>query len=115
MTAIISSIRRSTKPRFNSNVDYRFTCGETFPDNNTKNLGLFFSWRKGIVRKNPSFDTEECANCCLFDMWVFCFEFIRKTETDDRKTGDITFWIVLGKILVVVRAKLMNVRETDII
>jgi hypothetical protein len=48
-------------------------------------------------------------------MREFRNEFISKAETDDWKTGDITFWIVLAKTLVGVGTKLMNGRETGIV
>jgi len=42
-------------------------------------------------------------------MWVFSFEFVGETETDDGETRVITFWIVHVELGVVMGTKFVNV------
>lgn len=91
------------------------TGGKALPDNDTENFGLLFCRRKRVVWKNPTLDTEEGAYGRLFDMWKFRNELISKAETHDRKTGDITFWIVLIKTFIGMGTKFVNRRKTDVI
>jgi hypothetical protein len=48
-------------------------------------------------------------------MWKFRNEFIGKTETDDRKTGDITFWIIFVKMFIGMGTRFVNRRKTDVV
>ena len=59
------------------------TCGERFTNNNSKNLLLLLIWRKRIVGKNPSFNTQQGRNGSLFDVREFFVEFLGQMETDD--------------------------------
>ena len=91
------------------------TGRKTLPDDDTENFGLLFCRGKRVIWKNPTFDTEEGAYCCLLDMWKFRNELIGKAETDDRKTGDITFWIIFVKTFIGIGTNFVNRRETDVV
>jgi hypothetical protein len=49
-----------------------------------------------IIRQNPALHPQKCGNCCLFDVRILFQEFVSKTETDDRKTGDVCLWVILA-------------------
>jgi hypothetical protein len=76
---------------------------------------LFFTRRKRIVGKNPPLDTEKSTNSGLFNMRIISFKFVRQTETDDGKTGDISFWIIFLETFIITSAEFMDVGETCIV
>ena len=91
------------------------TGGKTLPDDDTENFSLLFCRGERVIWKNPTLDTEEGAYCRLFNMWKFRNELISKAETDDRKTGDITFWIIVVKTFIGIWTKFVNRRKTDVV
>jgi hypothetical protein len=90
------------------------TRGETFPDDNAEDLGVLFAGRKRIVRQNPALDAQKSTHRSLFDMRILLLEVVRKTETNDRQTREIAFWIVFMKCLFS-RLDPMDLRKTDIV